>query len=276
MENSIKVIFGSVVYKKAQKYLEDFLVSVENQAKGKFSLLLINDDINMEELKKIVMQYSIEINIINIPNRTPVQLRIELLKWAKYEQADLLIIGDCDDVFSNTRVIDTIYTYMSKPKNIFYYNEIKDMHGKKIMPELPQSIQDFREIGEYNFLGLSNTALNIKEISYEFIDSLLEYSDEVFDWYLFSRILLTGKQGKKVNGCYTMYRLHENNIAGIQRFNEYNLRHEIEVKVKHYACLQSYHSYYAEKYWQYKWLKKYKLLKKQENYFWWNLLKIVK
>lgn len=272
---SLKILFGSVVYRKAEKYLPAFFTSMNRQTKGNFSVLLINDDINSVELQKMVSRYSFEAEILHMPGRTPVQLRIELLKSAKYRQADLLIMGDSDDYFSDTRVKNIVDKYMEKPDSGFYYNELADIFGKKIMPELPKSIHRFEEIGEYNFLGLSNTALNMNKISCEFIDSLREYHGEIFDWYLFSRLLLEEIYGVKVDGCATIYRLHENNIAGIQDFNQQNINREIEVKRKHYNSLRKYDLYYEKKYDQYQHLKECERLANQTEHFWWNLLSCI-
>lgn len=273
MVSSMKTVFGSVVYQSALEYLEDFMHSVDEQVDCDFSLFLLNDNISPEILKKRLLRYSVQMNIEHFDNKTPVQLRIELLKKAKHENVDLLIIGDCDDFFSNARVSNTVNASIENPEYTFFYNELRDMQGISIMPVLPEYIEDFKEIGEYNFLGLSNTAINMRKISSDFIDSLEGYPYEIFDWYLFSRMLLEGGSGKRVDGCFTVYRIHENNIAGIQRFNEYNVKHEIEVKRKHYGSLKKYHKYYEEKYNQYQQVNGFQYLSERKKYFWWNLLR---
>ena len=272
--NSMKVVLGSVVYQGALSYLEDFLRSVDKQVDCEFSLLLLNDNMDPMILKKKVSKYSFQADIMHFDNKTPVQLRIELLKQAKCKNVDLLIIGDCDDFFSNTRMVNTIHASIENPEYTFFYNELRDMRGMNIMPMLPECIEDFREIGEYNFLGLSNTAINMREISNEFIDSLKEYQYEIFDWYLFSRLLLERKSGKRVDNCFTVYRLHENNIAGVQKFDEYNIKREIEVKRKHYSSLRKYHKYYGRKYASYQQTDGFQYLSERQKYFWWNLLKV--
>lgn len=271
-EDNIKILFGSVVYSKAEKYLPAFFSSIERQIDSNFSVLLLNDDINPVKLQRMTSRYSFNVEILHISGKTPVQLRVELLKSAIYRGADLLIMGDCDDYFSDTRVRDIVNTYIEKPDSGFYYNRLIDISGRKIMPELPESVYSFKVIGEYNFLGLSNTALNMNKISFEFVNSLEEYQDEIFDWYLFSRLLLKKVYGVKVDGCSTIYRLHENNIAGLQEFNQYNINREIEIKKKHYDNLRKYDSYYERKYNEYRCLEDCEYLTEQIDYFWWNLL----
>ena len=90
----MKVVFGSVVYKSAEKYLNDFLMSLQKQKESDFSIIIINDDIETKQLNNIFSNYLIEIECKKKENLTPIQLRVELLKQAKYENADLLILDD--------------------------------------------------------------------------------------------------------------------------------------------------------------------------------------
>lgn len=271
--NNRKIIFGSVVYKSAEKYLKDFLTSLEQQGNELFSILLLNDDIGDDDLKSIVSPYALHIECIKYRNRTPVQLRIELLRQAKLRQADLLILGDCDDYFSHNRVQNIINTYEEHLDKAFFYNDLVNMNGERLMPELPKEVIRFENIGEYNFLGLSNTAVNIDKLSYEFIESLKEYHYYIFDWYFYSRILLLGLSGVKVQNCNTIYRLHENNIAGIAEMSYADIEREITVKKQQYECLEKYNFYYALKLQRYQDKKQLEILDKQKQHYWWNLTK---
>lgn len=272
-KNNRKIIFGSVVYKSAEKYLKDFLTSLEQQGNELFSILLLNDDIGDDDLKSIVSPYALHIECIKYRNRTPVQLRIELLRQAKLRQADLLILGDCDDYFSHNRVQNIINTYEEHLDKAFFYNDLVNMNGERLMPELPKEVIRFENIGEYNFLGLSNTAVNIDKLSYEFIESLKEYHYYIFDWYFYSRILLLGLSGVKVQNCNTIYRLHENNIAGIAEMSYADIEREITVKKQQYECLEKYNFYYALKLQRYQDKKRLEILDKQKQHYWWNLTK---
>ena len=272
-KNNRKIIFGSVVYKSAEKYLKDFFTSLEQQGNELFSILLLNDDIGDADLKSIVSPYALHIECIEYRNRTPVQLRIELLRQAKLRQADLLILGDCDDYFSHNRVQNIINTYEEHLDKAFFYNDLVNMNGERLMPELPKEVIGFKDIGEYNFLGLSNTAVNIDKLSYEFIESLKEYHYYIFDWYFYSRILLLGLSGVKVQNCNTIYRLHENNLAGIAEMSYADIKREIMVKKQLYECLEKYNFYYALKRQQYQDKNQLEILDEQKQHYWWNLTK---
>lgn len=272
-KNNRKIIFGSVVYKSAEKYLKDFFTSLEQQGNELFSILLLNDDIGDADLKSIVSPYALHIECIEYRNRTPVQLRIELLRQAKLRQADLLILGDCDDYFSYNRVQNIINIYEEHLDKAFFYNDLVNMNSERLMPELPKEVIRFEDIGEYNFLGLSNTAVNIDKLSYEFIESLKEYHYYIFDWYFYSRILLLGLSGVKVQNCNTIYRLHENNLAGIAEMSCADIEREITVKKQQYECLEKYNSYYALKLQRYQDKNQLEILDKQKQHYWWNLTK---
>ena len=272
-KNNRKIIFGSVVYKSAEKYLKDFFTSLEQQGNELFSILLLNDDIGDADLKSIVSPYALHIECIEYRNRTPVQLRIELLRQAKLRQADLLILGDCDDYFSHNRVQNIINTYENHLDKAFFYNDLVNMNGERLMPELPKEVIRFEDIGEYNFLGLSNTAVNIDKLSYEFIESLKEYHYYIFDWYFYSRILLLGLSGVKVQNCNTIYRLHEKNLAGIAEMSYADIKREIMVKKQLYECLEKYNFYYALKRQQYQDKNQLEILDEQKQHYWWNLTK---
>ena len=53
----MKVVFGSVVYKNAEKYLNDFLMSLQKQKESDFSIIIINDDIDTKQLNNIFSNY---------------------------------------------------------------------------------------------------------------------------------------------------------------------------------------------------------------------------
>ena len=97
------------------------------------------------------------------------------------------------------RVNNIISEYKKNNDMAFFYNEIVDMNGRKLMPKLPDIVYGCEDIGEYNFLGMSNTAVNLNKLDIKFIESLNEYKYDIFDWYFYTRILLLGLKGKKVD-----------------------------------------------------------------------------
>lgn len=275
----MKCAVGSVVYKEAEEYLYDFFGSLLKQNSHDFDIILLNDNYKLSEINKKVSdyfgEYKNQITIINSSTETnePFQLRIRLMEEIKRRNYDLLIFADCDDCLSENRV-ECIQKSYDK-KYTFYYNEIKDFQGNYVMPVMPDNTTSIMNVGEQNYLGLSNTAVNLNYLSEEFIKSLYEGQTLIFDWYLFSRILLNGAIGTKVNNCYTFYRLHDNNIAGKTSEGNKALEKEIKVKLQHYNLLAKHHPYYKGL------LEKYKnisidSLKYNEDaidVYWWGMIK---
>lgn len=236
----MKVIFGSVVYRAALEYLDDFLDSLDGQTFQEFEVLLVNDDLEDETLGEHVRKCA------NLSKKTTILkadegqaiplLRIHLLKEAKKRGGTLLILGDCDDFFSGDRVASAVSGY--EPEVSFLYNEILDFDGQAVMPPMPRSTESIRDIGERNYLGFTNTAVNLDKVDGDFLDGLREGKTNVFDWYFFSRLLLAGGRGKYLCRGKSYYRTHERNLAGEARNTEEARSRELQVKVEHYALLK--------------------------------------
>ena len=115
----------------------------------------------------------------------------------------------------------------------FYYNGLVTDEGDKVFDVMPAKANDVLAIAQANFLGMSTTAINLNKLSYEFLESLKEGDCKIFDWYLFSRILLDVGYGVYVEDAQTVYRIHENNTVGVS----HDIELEKHVKLEHYARL---------------------------------------
>lgn len=235
----MKVAFGTVAYESAWKYMKEFCASLNRQTDIGFTILAVCDNLPLECLSQLsqAMVRDAILTEVNESKAIPA-LRAELLRQAKKRGFDLLILGDFDDLFSEQRVKLIKEAYASSPQASFFYNEIRDFEGKKIFSYLPQNVDDISKILEYNFLGLSNTAINLHKVTWEFIDSLSVVDTPVFDWYLYSRLLLDMQEGILVEGADTFYRIHDNNIAGIASSKEEDYKKELRIKLQHYGLLK--------------------------------------
>ncbi len=270
----MKVWFGSVIYKEAEDYFEDFINSLKKQSEKGFEVFFLNDNYTDGEIKKLGKKMEgLKRDGILKPSKkmTPVRLRIELLRRAKKDGVDLLVLGDCDDYFSEDRMESMKKAYIKDPDAAFYYNPIRSFAGNPVMGRLPDAVYDYRNIGECNFLGLSNTAINLSAFNISEIDSMDEFDGKVFDWYFFSRILLLGKYGIKADGGETFYRIHAGNIAGTPEHSKDKIQAEIEIKRNHYYWLRKYSRYYEEKYEQYCNCDRFVVPNKDCSKFWWDL-----
>lgn len=237
------IVFGSVVYSEALEHLDKFLDSINKQIYKKFDILIINDNIDsatlQQRLKKIVFN---NISIIDETqsSKTPAQLRILLLLEAKKRGYDLLILGDCDDTFSKNRVYNIKECYLKNKEYAFYYNDLILQNGELAIQDMPDWTCSIDDILQYNYLGLSNSAINMNKLCLDWIMSLKECESFVFDWYLFSRMLIMDLQGMHVKGAYTIYRIHQGNFVGLNRCNKEMIAKELVVKKQHYKSLQKY------------------------------------
>ncbi len=272
------IAFGTVIYKSAMPYFPEFIYSINNQVYKDFVLLIINDDVPQNELQHHLNKIEIiDYVIINYSDSyNPVQLRIKLLEEAKNMGYSLLIMGDCDDKFYFKRVINIIKSYNKNQDMTFYYNDLLLFNNIKAMGNLPDSTYNIGNIIESNYLGLSNTAINLNKISNSFIESLNECDTFVFDWYLFSRILLNGGTGILVSDAFSLYRIHENNYAGLNSNTRDDILKEYNVKIKHYSLLSKYNDIF------YVLLKKYKAFdiemfvsQRKNSGFWWSNIKLL-
>lgn len=269
----MKIAVGSVLYPAAEKYLEEFFESLDRQTYGIFDFLLLNDGV----IKNRVMDYyfckwagRLELADFSGKGYAPYQLRIELLKRAKALGYELLILCDCDDKYPVNRV-ERIVEECSDDYS-FYYNEIRSFSGNTLFPKLPEVTDSVEKILEENYLGLSNTALMLRKLSNSFLDSLQEGNTKIFDWYLFSRILLDGGVGRMVADTCSYYRLHENNVAGICP----EIKKELEIKIRHYELLAGHDCRYKELVDLYK---QANILDEKEQepteaQFWWSCIKL--
>lgn len=243
----MKVGFGVVIYKQAMYFIREFLQNMEQQTNQDFDLLIVNDDCDMDELD-LLDKYLCEnglagrFHMINGISKTGfvADYRVQLIYEAKNQGYDLLIIGDADDLFAGTRIEKVTNVYQKNRNRAFYYNYLYDNRGRILMRNIPKEVSCINDILQRNFLGMSNTALNMSCMTKEFIVSLYDGCCPVFDWYLFSRILLDIGTGILVENTYTVYRLYTDNLVGIQNAaNRETVRREKEVKLAHYARLEN-------------------------------------
>lgn len=271
----MRTAFATVIYKQAKPFLKDFIDSVYSQTDTDFELLLINDNYEKEELGDIsdlLKSGPIDYQIIDLREKhlSIAGTRIEMLKHAKDLGYDLLVLGDADDTFSTDRVLRCKNAYKTHQDAVFFYNKLITDKGYDVF-DIPDKVTNIKDISQSNFLGMSTSAIRMSALSMDFIDSLKEGDSPVFDWYLFSRLVLDIGQGVAVKEAATIYRIYDNNMVGVTR----DVKKEYEVKKTHYNNLAKRYDYFRYLLEQ---LKNTDIdnIKENDNYqgYWWSDIKM--
>ncbi|MCR4695259.1 MAG: glycosyltransferase [Pseudobutyrivibrio sp.] len=269
--NVSDVCLGSVIYSQAEEYLPDLINSINNQTNKKFDLLLVNDNYDQMPDLGLDIQGACTIHDCSDMHLTPGRLRVELMRKAKEMGYHLLVFIDADDTMSPTRMEAYINAYKMDKKATFFYNELVTDSGEIVLLDLPKSVDNVRDIAQYNFLGMGTTAVNLDRIPEEFLDSVAAGDTPVFDWYFYSRMLLDIGGGKLVKNATTIYRIGENNMVGIHR----DLLTERSVKLTHYENLARLYPFFGELYDE---LKQVDLntVDEASNYkgYWWSIIRM--
>ncbi len=238
----MKIAFGSVIYPGAVAFLPVMLESLTEQSDSDFDFLLLNDGVDEAVLAEALADYPIlaaRTRLLAIEDGSSIsENRIHLMKEAKKSSYDLLIVGDADDRFAKDRIRNYRRAFEKTCGSYhFYYNDLLSWQGEQIMPHFPEEVTEDNLDLQSNFLGMSISGLNLNLLDSDFIDSLYEGETKIFDWYLYTRILLDGGRGCFVDGAETYYNIHPGNIAGVAELTEENLLREISVKREHFSLL---------------------------------------
>lgn len=234
----MNVVFATVVYEQAWKWWTEFATSLNNQSYKKFDVLIINDGLSPDKLELLKSVIENPICFVEIEKKMTIsEIRIKLLSEAKSRGYDLLILGDFDDTFANNRV-EKIVGAWKKDVGFYYHNLYSEESQEEVFLSLPMRADSPEQLLEANFLGLSNTALNLLVFEEDFFETLENVTTNIFDWYLYMKILLYGKHGILVRNTYTVYRQQENNLAGFANDDRESILKEIRVKKEQYRLLQ--------------------------------------
>lgn len=263
-----QVLYSTVIYPcdDFDRFIKDYLESVFNQTNQNFDLLLVLDNVEIQKVEKYIDKYNqIDKNVFirNFKEEfTPIKLRKKQIDLAYEMNFDTLILSDFDENVALNRVEEII-------KNIngyaFAFNDfyVVDHDLKKISEtsffktrEIPKEVTSYKDILEFNFIGLGSVALNLKAFDY----NNLEFPKEIkaLDWYVATKVLLSGSKGIALYNTYANYRQHESSFVGFNfKLNSEKLEQGIAVKLAHYSNLTSHNEAFKELYNEMIELKKY-------------------
>lgn len=263
-----KNLYSTVIYPcvNFDRFIKDYLVSVFNQTRQDFDLLLILDNVEIGKVENYINEYNKIDKKIIIKNFkegfSPIELRKKQIELAYELQIDTLIFSDFDENVAHNRVEEIV-------KNIngyaFAFNDfyIVDQDLKKTSEtsffqtrKVPKEVTSYKDILEFNFIGLGSIALNLKEFNY----INLEFPKDIkaLDWYIATRVLLSGSKGISLHNTYANYRQHESSFVGFDfKLNKEKLEQGISIKLSHYNSLIDCNSIFKDLYDEMIELKKY-------------------
>jgi len=239
---SKKIIIGTVVFPQIERFLQDFIFSINNQTYKSFKLVIFNDGYDTNLLTEMVFKIDkgIKTKILNVSSGyTPSEIRKRLIDYCIENDYEILIFADSDDTFSKNRVeriIENINDEFSIIYNDLYVLGTKEDYFNY---GLPEKVLDINQILNSNFLGLSNSALNLKKLRGILANFKISKDIIAFDWFLFSFLIMNGAKAKRIDNAYTNYRIYDNNTAGEKKnFDEERLCRGIKIKEAHYKYMR--------------------------------------
>ena len=211
-----KISFLTTIFPNNSEYLYDFFESLKVQTFKDFDVVVVND--GYERFCDIKKKYNKYLNIIEIKySNNPAKNREQGVNFCINSNYEILIFGDSDDYFADNRVEKSIELLKN---NEIVFNDLNlfDINGvyekKYISNRLSNNdIIDFEFIKDKNVLGMSNTALKLKNVSN------VKFNSKIIavDWFFFKNLLSKGLKAIFTNQTVSYYRQHKNNLVGLNR-----------------------------------------------------------
>jgi len=255
----MKIAFFTTIFPMEERYLFEFLESLEKQSYKQFDLIVVNDGYkNFEQIKQKFNLNIIELNYSN----TPAKNREYGINYIIKNGYDILILGDSDDYFSNNRV-EVILNYLDK--NDIVINDLTLFNNQFMIDNyLSNRLRDgeiikLDFIKDKNIFGFSNSAIKLDKLK------KIEFPKDIIavDWYFFDMLLKDNYKAIFTNKTTTFYRQYEENLIGLINIDIEKIK---KVKLLHYKYTNSY--YYD------KIMENNYEIKKINNPLWWENLKI--
>lgn len=237
MKKNKKTAVFSVIFPNAERFLDDYLISLEKQTYKDFDLIVINDGV--ASFSDIAIRHNL--NIMEIPlsagaarNR---EFGINYIKKAGY---DYLIFCDSDDMYASDRlekVIGLLARYDIVVNDLAVIDENGKMFRRHYIADRADSnsVITLDDILDKNMCGFSNTAIHLDCIAkYMRFDRHLT----AVDWYFFTLLLKKGCRAVFTREALSFYRQYQGNIAGAApKMTKERISRDLDIKLAHYKTL---------------------------------------
>ena len=229
-----------VVFPGVERFIDDYLSSLESQTYTEFDLLLANDGVDGLDVILKGRQLNWFCGLVNGSIASNRRMLIHKALDMNYQK---IIFTDTDDTFEVNR-IELASTLLDRHPVVVNDLDITDIQGNESQNRY--FLKRFYEkemitkntILSGNLMGLSNTAVR-KDVLLN-CPALAMGDPIAFDWYLWAFVLHDGNKACFTSETSTKYRVYLSNTAGLpQELSENNIIKGVEVKRQHYALLAS-------------------------------------
>lgn len=236
--NDLKSVLVTYIYPEAIKFISDFVRSINAQIGSNFKLIIFNDGVVDAEIYFRELQNDIQVINLNVSNAGTVRaMSMEYL--AAQSSIDKIVFQDIDDKLSDNRMqvaLDALDSFQ------LVCNDLSTFDDFGVTPSIWEKRLgdafnfDVQFISNKNIVGLGNSAVQCSLLRQQF-----KHSDSViaYDWFLFYQWMKQANStGVFTTQCQTLYRQHQNNIAGAGNMvSKEKLLHVLNVKNRHYSEL---------------------------------------
>ena len=248
MKKNKKIAVFSVVFPNAERFLNDYLDSLENQTYKDFDVIIVND--NVPAFGSIALRHNL--NIIEIPFSKSIAKNRELgITYAKKAGYDYLVFSDSDDISAPNRIAKS--AELLKRYNIVV-NDLatiddrgritKDNYISGKLRNGTEITLDF--ISDKNICGFGNTAMRLDCLR----EKIVFHSPLIaVDWYFFTLLLKKGYKAIFTDETTSFYRIYGRNIAGLNpRINKAKIKNDLFIVMAHYKALAGTDKYFKDRY----------------------------
>lgn len=227
-------------YPSITKYLPQFVATLNAQTDLNYTLVVFNDNVNIEFLSDFFESLLVEYYVIPVTGN-PVEIRVKALEFLQIANFDTIIFQDSDDLMTHNRV-EVLANLLSKHQFVVNDLDIADEDGIVYQSAfwkenfVGKSSFSYLDIFNKNFAGLSNTA--VQQSILIGIDFKTRAELNVADWYVFFLMLYRHDcKGIFTSLTKTIYRQHNRNLIGINNGDQEKKEIGGQVKKSQLAAL---------------------------------------
>jgi glycosyltransferase involved in cell wall biosynthesis len=234
----MRIAVVTYFYPNAIAYVAELVASINQQVDQDFSLVIFNDGV--KEVHSCFQKVNVPVFFYE-GNGNPLAIRIQSFSILKKLDFDGYVFLDADDGMSSNRVREA-KLLLGEHSIVVNDLTLSNVKGEIISTSiwssrLPNGFTITPSfLRDKNVIGFGNTSVNRQVLD----TSIVARDVLAADWYIFYQ-LMEKRQLMAIftSRCQTIYRQHENNVAGISALTSKKWAHIRQVKQSHYAALQA-------------------------------------